>query len=161
MDLSYKRFMRRVAAEYVSAAEIISRRKRAGACIMCGSLGQDKCDCVGMYLYKDENDSYRLRRNKRSTLPFAIVTNILPLKGVLEVLELSPIKARAQRGGTNTARDACYLTTKEIEVSLDQIIDLDTAVRLGVDIEESEKRVLTHYLTALEHASDLGAIVDE
>ncbi len=142
MDLSYQQFMRRAAAEYVSADEIISRRLRAGACVMCGSFGQDKCGCVGMYLYKDEDESFRLRRNKRSTLPHGIVTNVLPAKGALEVLILWP-------------------RSDEVEVPLDQIIDLDTAVRNGVDISEKEKRVLSRYLTALEHASDLGAMVDE
>ena len=156
MDSNYREFARRHAAEFVPTEEIIRRRQRAGACVVCGERSLSRCSCIGVYLYKDQNDEFRLRRDQRSTLPFAIITSVL-LEGKIEALKLNQIKGEATAPGSRPK----FPNNKEITVELGSIVDLDIAVRGEVDIEDGEKRVLTAYLTALEHASDLGIAVDE
>ena len=143
MDASYREFERRMNSEFTPTAEIIRRRRRAGCCIVCGGNNTGRCGCVGVYLYRDENDGYRLRRDRRSTLPCGIITNIL-LEGEVEVLRFGVYKNRSS----------------EIKVPIESIVDLELAIRGGVDVGDDEKRLLSSYLTALEHTSDLRATVD-
>jgi len=157
MDLNYKRFTRelRGGGNFASTEEIMTRRRRAGACVICGTLGIDECGCIGMYLYKDKKGVVRLRRDKRSTLPYGIITNILCAEGAIEILVLHQIPARKHR---NAEFD--YPNNNETKLLLEEIIDLDIAVRGGADIDEEERRILSDYLAALENASDLGMTVD-
>ena len=138
MDVTYSEFARRMATDFVSTEEIIARRRRVGACFVCGTKS-NRCGCIGMYLYKDSNGAYRLKRDCRSTLPYAIITNIL-LEGEIEILKLN--------GGK----------TNEIKINVEDIVDIDIAIRGGADIDDDEKRILSAYITALEYASDLGGI---
>jgi hypothetical protein len=152
MDESYRDFARRNAVEYVSAEEIIRRRQRVGACIICGRTGQVECGCIGVYLYKDDTGRFRLKRDCRATLPCAIVTATLPHQGQIEAILLNMAPNNSKEN---------YPYNDIFKLSLEDIVDLDVAIRGGVNIDEEEKRNLSLYLTALEEASDLREIEEE
>jgi len=138
MDASYREFARREATEFVPIEEIIRRRLRVGACIICATQGAKECPCIGVYVYQDKNKKFHLRRNKRSTLPYGIITNVLCNEAAVVILKL--------HGGVSSPG---YLRVSDI-------LDIEIAIRDGIDINEKERRALTRYISALEEASDLG-----
>jgi hypothetical protein len=140
MDAEMRDMERRHLSDYTNADEIIHRRARSGVCVICAKVIAEQCGCIGTYIYKDDDGRFRLRRNKRSTLPYGVVTGVSGLSRSLTILQLHP--------------------SQEAEIGFDKIIDLDVAILSGIDTTPEEKRKLGAYIDALEVSSDLFTAAD-
>jgi hypothetical protein len=150
MDREFRNFARKQTIELVSAEEIITRRVRAGVCPLCARSYEDRCPCIGSYVYIDENELFRLRRDRRSTLPCGIVTGVV--ERAFKVLIFSAAAFDRIEGEIISKKKD---PSREKDIKFEDIVDLDVAVLDGVDIDEAEKRMLSDYITALEQSGDL------
>ncbi len=142
MDRELREMMRRNNIEPVSAEELVARRSRAGLCVLCARETDNECPCFARYLYKDKDNSFRLRRDQRSTLPCGMVTGINSRDLTLRVLMfLGP--------------DGKTIKREDTVIKFAGVVDWDTAVLGGIDVGEKEKRVLREYLSALD-TNDFG-----
>ena len=154
MDRELTKMERRRVVGFVSAEEIIAKRTRAGVCALCAKSMDGACGCIGTYVYEDKDGEYRLRRNRRSTLPCGVVGGVLNFS--LEVLFFMPRAPRnmnLERG--EDPKGAPKGSSGTFIIPFDKIVDIDIAVLSGIDVGEAEKRRLGDYLDVLETTSDL------
>lgn len=140
MDNDYREFLRNESSSFVGPDELITKRRRAGLCIICASPPvdsedeEDGCPCLGVYIYKNKNGEFRLSRDERSTLPFGIVTGVDNTLVGFNIMGIN--------GGNSSF------------VKFSDVQDGDKVILNGLDIPESEKRHLSRYINALDEAAD-------
>lgn len=131
MDNELRKAQRDFVSGNITSQMLIGIRHRFGLCAVCSKriLNDKECTCIGLYIYEDKNNKFRLTRDKRSTLPHGIITGVKNKERVFSIMSLV--------GGKNL-------------IKFKDVVDMNYMLLRGIYATDGEKKFLGSLLDSLE-----------